>query len=140
MGRLRFERLVPLLLNPLRTQPEMEPIMPEYDPTESYILECEDPNLIWNFRGALVVFFVGIVSAPEAVSERVKLRREMDACGLLDVFEAFRKWGTATELVLEHIALYEEDKAEDLEDLEEEYRVMNDGLRFVPFFAVLFIF
>ncbi|KAJ3294174.1 hypothetical protein HDU76_006974, partial [Blyttiomyces sp. JEL0837] len=110
----RFHNLVASLVNPF-----VDPSQVDFRATSDPAIELlDDSELIWTFRASILVFIVGIVSAPEDTDERVKLRSEVESRGLRLAFAALGEWDPIP-IVIEHMDLYEEDRQEDLEEIEE---------------------
>jgi hypothetical protein len=115
----RFKNLISSLIDPFVHASNVL-LRAEEDPVVASRLESLD--LIWDFRVALLTFIVGMVSAPEDLSERIALRSELEARGLLTVFGAFRSWGHCPRKVLDNIDLFEDEKDDDREAMEDELK------------------
>ncbi|KAJ3414462.1 hypothetical protein HDV05_006555 [Chytridiales sp. JEL 0842] len=119
-----FQSIIASLINPFVHASSVS-LREEEDPVVASRLDTLD--LIWDFRIAILIFIIGIVSASEETSERVALRSAFDAGGLRKALSTLRSWSPPHRLV-DHIQLYDEDKDDDQEAFEEEFKRLNLGM------------
>ncbi|KAJ3170589.1 hypothetical protein HDU88_008491 [Geranomyces variabilis] len=83
--------------------------------------DSDESSTIWDYRTAIMIFFNGLISAPEGLEERWAVRREIEHRGLRTVIKSLSDLNP-THAFLVQLEAYEGDRAEDVELIEESFR------------------
>ncbi|KAJ3007039.1 hypothetical protein HKX48_009334, partial [Thoreauomyces humboldtii] len=109
----RFNFVVHSLLDPFIAPADAFPV-PRIEPPDS-----DDSSALWDYRTSVMIFFNGLISAPEDSKERWLVRREVEQRGIRTVMKTLRSLNGITEALRIQLEAYEEDRLEDLEILDE---------------------
>ncbi|KAJ3182376.1 hypothetical protein HDU87_008540 [Geranomyces variabilis] len=83
--------------------------------------DSDESSTIWDYRTAIMIFFNGLISAPEDLEERWAVRREIEHRGLRTVIKTLSELN-ATHAFLVQKEAFEADREEDVELMEESFR------------------
>ncbi|KAJ3085669.1 hypothetical protein HK102_013942 [Quaeritorhiza haematococci] len=114
----RYRNLVSSLVDPFSMQPSAS------GRRQSVIADDFD---VWEFRVAIMILLNGIVSAPEELETRVKIRRELESHGFVRVIQLLSDMNPPEEFITQ-IQAYDDDRIADTEDLEAYYQGQNEAL------------
>ncbi|KAJ3155689.1 hypothetical protein HDU86_004158 [Geranomyces michiganensis] len=89
--------------------------------------DAGEASMIWDYRTAIMIFFNGLISAPEDLDDRWEVRREIERRGLRAVVKILTDLNP-TKAFLVQLEAYEGDRAEDTELMEESFREQRASL------------
>ncbi|KAJ3280744.1 hypothetical protein HK104_000433, partial [Borealophlyctis nickersoniae] len=86
--------------------------------------EDDEEKLLWDYRTAILVLINGLVSSLEEARERWRIRRELEDRGLRRILQALLDMDPPEPLLIQ-IDAYEDDREDDLEEMEATFREKN---------------
>jgi hypothetical protein len=87
----------------------------------SYLADYAD---IWNYRTQLFLFFNGLVSSSDSISERIRVRKIIESCGFRGIIKKLMEQNPMEDFKNQYRS-YEEDRKNDMQEQESKFHSKN---------------